>query len=127
METVVLTSDNLIAGDFPRVEKSVTIEANEPALKRGTVLALTGSGTYRKFNVANSDGSEILASDPLVLAQDVPLSATDTTGVLTYVSGEFNKQLVQDAAHTNKVFDADELMTLRDKGIYLNAVYGTTT
>lgn len=126
METTTILSDNLIAGAFPRIEKFVTILANEGALKRGTIVTRNGDGKFRKYNTANDDGSEILQVDPCVLAIDIAASVADTTGVLVYQSGEFFKALVQDPAHTNKTFDADEIDTLRDKGIYLKNVYGST-
>jgi hypothetical protein len=88
---------NLLAGEFPRVERLVTIVSGQN-LTRGSVLGkITASGKFTLSLTASGDGSEI---PDAVLAEDIDASAGDAQAVV-YFSGEFNtKALTLGAGHT---------------------------
>lgn len=73
--------DNLIAGDFDIITKSVTIISGQN-LVRGAVLQV--SGTPGKYNIVTTD-----ANAKYILAEDCDASAGDKTAPV-YVTGEFN-------------------------------------
>lgn len=81
------TPDNLIAGDFPIVTKTVTIAQAAGALARGSILGkLTSGGKCILQNTSASDGSQ---TDYAVLAEAVDATAGDVEAV-AYLTGEFN-------------------------------------
>jgi hypothetical protein len=88
---------NLLAGEFPRVERLVTIISGQ-TLTKGSVLGkITASGKFTLSLTASNDGSEI---PDAVLAEDIDASAGDAQAVV-YFSGEFNtKGLVLGTGHT---------------------------
>ena len=106
------TPDNLIAGEYPRVERVVTI-ANSAALTKGAVLGkITASGKYQLSASAAGDGSE---TPDAILAEDADASAADVEAVV-YFSGEFNESALSlGTGHTVDGVRAG----LRDKNIYL--------
>lgn len=106
------TPDNLIAGEYPRVERVVTI-ANSAALTKGAVLGkITASGKYQLSASAAGDGSE---TPDAILAEDSDASAADVEAVV-YFSGEFNESALSlGTGHTVDGIRAG----LRDKNIYL--------
>lgn len=79
------TSDNLIAGEFPRVVRLATVSGN---LKRGAILGkITSNGKCVLCASAATDGSKEVYS---VLAEDVDASSEDKQAVV-YLTGEFNQ------------------------------------
>lgn len=106
------TPDNLIAGDYPRTERVVTI-ASGANLTKGAVLGkITASGKYKLSASAASDGSE---APDAVLAETANAASADVQAVV-YFSGEFNElALSLGAGHTVASIKAG----LRDKNIYL--------
>lgn len=75
--------DNLIAGGFPIHTKPGVILSGSGALKRGTVLEV--SGTAGKFRAVTVD-----ANAKYILAEDVDATSADKTTVF-YVTGTFNE------------------------------------
>ena len=80
--------DNLLAGDFPRVERKATVASGAGELKRGSVLALDGAG---KAVLVDSGSGTASVQDPhAVLAHDVDATAADAEAIV-YYTGEFNE------------------------------------
>ena len=95
--TTALTADNLIAGAFPRVTKTITIVSGAGVLVRGTVLGkVTASGKYKAYNNGASTGEEQARG---LLVADVDATSEDVVAEM-YVTGEFNATAVtgEDAA-----------------------------
>ena len=108
--------DNLLAGDFDRETKTVTIEDGTAAMVRGAVLGrVTATGEYNLSLSAAGDGSEVPEA---ILAEDADASAAAVDAPV-YLTGTFNEDaLVLGAAHT-----LDSIRQgLRDKGIFLKTV-----
>ena len=97
-----ITADNLIAGDFPRVSRIVTVTAqglrprNMPgsmvtgALPVGMLLGQGVDGRYRQSYFIANDGSQLPSA---VLAQSIDVSSGDVQAMV-YLSGEFNTALL---------------------------------
>ncbi len=92
-----VTPDNLLAGEFPRVSRMVTI-TGRGVLAVGTVLGKqTTDGHYRVSEAAVHDGSE---QPDAILAEEVDLAHGDVQARV-YLTGEFNTQaLTLGAGHT---------------------------
>lgn len=107
-----IAPDNLIAGEYPRVGRMVTI-ASGANLTKGAVLGkITASGKYKLSASAASDGSEV---PDAILAETANAASADVQAVV-YFSGEFNElALTLGAGHTASSIKAG----LRDKNIYL--------
>lgn len=108
------TPDNLIAGEYPRTERMVTI-ASGADLTKGAVLGkITASGKYKLSASASNDGSEV----PDAILAETASAATADVQAVVYFSGEFNElALTLGAGHTT----ASVKPTLRDKNIYLRS------
>lgn len=109
--------DNLIAGEFPRVARKVTV-ATGANLVAGAVLGkITASGKYILSASAAVDGSQ---APDTILAEDAAAASADVEAI-AYFSGEFNElALTYGAGHTaSSVRD-----TLRDKSILLTKNQG---
>ncbi len=108
------TPDNLIAGEYPRVERVVTI-ASGANLTKGAVLGkITASGKYKLSASASADGSEV---PDAILAETATAASADVQAVV-YFAGEFNElALTLGTGHTAASIKAG----LRDKNIYLRA------
>ena len=82
-----LTPENLIAGEFPRIARVVTVTGNGP-LPLGTVLGrITTDGRYLWSDVNASDGSEI---PDAILAESIDTTVNDVQATV-YLTGEFNE------------------------------------
>jgi len=104
--------DNLIAGEFPRVARKITV-ATGANLVAGAVLGkITASGKYLLSASAAVDGSQ---TPDAVLAEDAAAASADVQAA-AYFSGEFNElALTFGAGHT-----ADSTRAgLRDQSIFL--------
>lgn len=109
-----LTPDNLLAGDYPRATKVVTLTGG--AYTRGTVLGrITASDKYNKSLSAAGDGSQVPKA---ILAADTDASGGDVLGPI-YFTGEFNEDaLVLGAGHSvASIRDG-----LRQIGIFLKKI-----
>lgn len=108
--------DNLLAGDFDRETRTVTIVSGTAALTRGAVLGrVTASGKYNLSLAAAGDGSEVPEA---ILAEDADASAADVEAPV-YLTGTFN----EDAITIGTGHTADSIRQgLRDKGIFLKTV-----
>lgn len=109
--------DNLIAGEFPRIARKVTV-ATGANLVAGAVLGkITASGKYILSASAAVDGSQ---TPDTILAEDAAAASADVEAI-AYFSGEFNElALTYGAGHTaSSVRD-----TLRDKSILLTKNQG---
>ncbi len=79
------TSDNLLAGEFPRIAELATISGGKYA--RGTILGkITANGKCTICTSAATDGSKDAYA---VLAETVDASEEDKQAVV-YLTGEFN-------------------------------------
>lgn len=106
------TPDNLIAGEYPRVARVVTI-ASGANLAQGALLGkITASGKFKLSASAATDGSEV---PDAILAEAANATAADVQAVV-YFSGEFNESALSlGAGHTLASVKAG----LRDRNIYL--------
>lgn len=78
------TADHLLAGEFPRVTKLVTITGGD--YKRGAVLGKISADD--KYTIAKSDAQDGSKTPEAILAEDV--DATDDAQAIVYLTGEFN-------------------------------------
>ena len=106
------TPDNLIAGEYPRVARVVTI-ASGANLAQGALLGkITASGKFKLSASAATDGSEV---PDAILAEAANAAAAEVQAVV-YFSGEFNESALSlGAGHTLASVKAG----LRDRNIYL--------
>ncbi|QQR68853.1 MAG: head decoration protein [Alphaproteobacteria bacterium] len=108
------TPDNLLAGEYPRIERLVTIAAGADLAKGAVLGRITASGKFKLSASASSDGSQ---TPDAILAEKASAAGADVQAVV-YFSGEFNENaLTLGAGHT---LDAVRL-TLKAKSIYLRA------
>lgn len=92
-----LKPDNLIAGDFPRVSRIVTV-TGDTSLVTGTVLGrISADSNYQISEATKDDGSEI----PDGILAEVAELTEGNVQALVYLAGEFNEQaLTLGAGHT---------------------------
>ena len=105
---------NLIAGEYPRIERLVTV-TGAAALTVGSVLGrITADGKYQLSLSAAVNGSE---TPEAILAETIDTIAGDVEAVV-YLAGEFNESaLTLGAGHTlASISDG-----LRSKSIFLRA------
>jgi hypothetical protein len=103
---------NLLAGEYPRIERLVTIAAGAD-LAKGTVLGrITANGKFKLSASASSDGSQ---TPDAILAEKANAASADAQAIV-YFSGEFNENaLTLGAGHT---LDSIRI-ALRAKSIFL--------
>lgn len=131
MASETYKADNLIGDNYPVITEVVTVLANEThfsstekILKRGTLLTqVTQAGAskdkFRRYDSANTDGTEVISSHPVILAEDVDTTADAVAAV--YKAGAFSMEYV--AEKTNLLLDATNLPTLRDTGLHMVKTY----
>ncbi len=104
--------ENLIAGEFHRIARIVTVTGGA-ALNQGAVLGrITASNLYQLSDASATDGSENV---DVILAEDVDATANDVQATV-YLSGHFNALALQlGPGHTL----ASIAPTLRLKSIFL--------
>lgn len=108
------TPDNLLAGEYPRIERLVTIAAGADLAKGAVLGRITASGKFKLSASASSDGSQ---TPDAILAEKASAAGADVQAVV-YFSGEFNENaLILGVGHT---LDAVRL-PLKAKSIYLRA------
>ena len=106
------TPDNLLAGEYPRVARLITIAAGVDLAKGSVLGRITESGKFKLSAAADKDGSEHLDA---ILAENAPANDQEVQAVV-YFSGEFNENaLTLGKGHTLESIRAD----LRVKNIYL--------
>lgn len=106
------TPDNLLAGEYPRVERVVTIAAGADLAKGAVLGRITANGKFKLSASASTDGSQ---TPDAVLAEKANAADNDVQAVV-YFSGEFNENaLVLGAGHT---LDSVRI-ALRAKNVYL--------
>lgn len=106
------TPCNLLAGEYPRVERVVTIAAGADLAKGAVLGRITANGKFKLSASASSDGSET----PDAILAERANAATDDVQAVVYFSGEFNENaLVLGAGHT---LDSVRI-ALRAKNVYL--------
>lgn len=92
-----ITPDNLIAGEFPRICRVVTITGGALVPKGSVLGRIDSSGNYKLSGAGESDGSQI--PDAILLHE-----ADATTGDIkahAYFTGEFNSHVLNlGAGHT---------------------------
>jgi hypothetical protein len=106
------TPDNLIAGEFPRVSRHVTVTGNT-MLPIGSVLGrITDDGRYQLSKAKATDGSE---NPDVILAENVDTTDGDQQA-LVYLAGEFNIH----ALHLGEGHTIDSIQeSLRLRSIFL--------
>ncbi len=106
------TPDNLLAGEYPRVERVVTIAAGADLAKGAVLGRITANGKFKLSASASTDGSQ---TPDAILAERANAADNDVQAVV-YFSGEFNENaLVLGAGHT---LDSVRI-ALRAKNVYL--------
>ena len=112
------TTPNLIAGNFPRVERKLTIASGAGALTAGAVLALDGAG---KAVLVDSQSVTSSIQNPVaILAHDVDASAADAEAIV-YYAGEFNERALTFGGTDTA---ADHRQAMRRLGFYLTTNLG---
>jgi hypothetical protein len=103
---------NLVAGEYPRIERIVTIAAGANLSKGSVIGRITADGKFVLSATASSDGSQV---PDAILAEAADATSIDMQAVV-YFSGEFNENaLVLGTGHT-----LDSIRTpLRAKSIFL--------
>ena len=81
------TPDNLLAGEYPRVARLVTIAAGADLAKGSVLGRITESGKFKLSAAADKDGTE---NPDAILAENVSAEAKEVQAVV-YFSGEFNE------------------------------------
>lgn len=85
------TPNNLIAGEFPRITRYVTVTGNT-VLSAGAVLGkITADSRYQLSAAASTDGSQ---TPDAILAEAVDARSGDVQAPV-YFSGEFNRLALQ--------------------------------
>ena len=106
------TPDNLLAGEYPRVERVVTIAAGADLAKGAVLGRITANGKFKLSASASLDGSQ---TPDAVLAEKANAADNDVQAVV-YFSGEFNEHaLTLGAGHT---LDSVRI-ALRAKSVFL--------
>lgn len=104
--------DNLLAGEYPRIERVVTIAAGADLAKGAVLGRITANGKFKLSASASSDGSQ---TPDAILAEKANAASADAQAVI-YFSGEFNETaLILGAGHT---LDSIRI-ALRAKSIFL--------
>ena len=104
--------DNLLAGEYPRVQRLVTIAAGADLTKGAVLGKITASGKFKLSASAAVDGSQ---TPDAILAENASAALADVQAVV-YYAGEFNETaLVLGAGHTIDTIRP----TLRSKNIYM--------
>ena len=106
------TPDNLIAGEFPRVSRHVTVTGSG-VLPKGSVLGcIIDNGRYQLSTAKATDGSE---TPDAILAETVDTTHGDQQA-LVYLAGEFNSH----ALHVGEGHTVDTIsQPLRLRSIFL--------
>lgn len=105
--TVALAS--LIAGEFPRVTRKVTIVSGAGALGAGTVLGrITASKKYLTSLAAAEDGSEEVTA---ILGEPVDATAADAEAIV-YLTGEYRADALTFGAGHTAASTRDDLRAL---------------
>lgn len=114
-ETVgTFTHPNLIAGDFPRVERKGTLLAGAGNLNYGAVLAEDSANNNKLVLVDDAHATVSIRDGYCILAHDADASANDVE-VVYYLAGEFNEDELSFGGDDTI---ADHRAALRTKGIY---------
>ena len=104
--------DNLLAGEYPRVQRLVTIAAGADLTKGAVLGKITASGKFKLSASAAVDGSQ---TPDAILAENASAALADVQAVV-YYAGEFNETaLVLGVGHTIDTIRP----TLRSKNIYM--------
>ena len=106
--------DNLIAGEFPRSSKTVTVTGGV-LVKKGSVLGrIDANGLYKTSDAGAGDGSQV---PDAILMHDVDVTAGDVKAHV-YLSGEFNAHaLILGAGHSIESVTT----ALRSRSIFIKA------
>lgn len=100
------TPDNLIAGEYPRVDGKVTIPSGQGACVRGQALQADGTKATTAGNTAS------------ILAMDADATSADAEATI-YKTGMFNA-----AAIVGYTIDAAAITALEAKSIFLKTNVG---
>lgn len=107
--------DNLLAGDFPRIERMETILSGAGELEAGAVLAQDSENDNKLVLVDSGSETDSVQAPYAVLMHDVDATASDVQGFV-YLAGHLNELELSfggtDTAETHRA-------ALRQLGIYL--------
>jgi len=108
--------DNLIAGEFPRVTRIVTV-TGAALLSRGAVLGqIDADGRFQLSDTSLTNGAE---NPEAILAEDVDATSGDVQAHV-YLAGEFNAPaLTMGAGHTL----ASITKAFRQRSIFLRNLF----
>lgn len=109
--------DNLIAGQFPRVSRVVTILTGANLVAGSVLGKITANSKFKLAASASGDGSQV---PDAILAEDCDATAADKQAVV-YYAGEFNELALTFGAGITADSARD---TLRDKSILLTKNQG---
>ena len=109
--------ENLIAGEFPRITRKVTVAAGANLVAGAVLGKITASGKYNLSASGAGDGSQ---TPEAILAEDASAAAADVQAVAIF-TGEINElALTLGAGHTlASIRDG-----LRNKSIFLTKNQG---
>ncbi|TQE98437.1 MAG: head decoration protein [Spiribacter salinus] len=110
--------DTLLAGDFPRVERKLTIASGAGVLPRGSVVALDANGKAVLVDSASVEPSE--QAPVAVLAHEVNATSADAQGIV-YYTGEFNEDALTFGGSDTI---ADHRGALRALSIFTDTIIG---
>lgn len=102
-------NDFVVAGAREQRVEHVTMTPNSSnTLKRGTILANDGDGTYSVLTSSNVDDAEV------ILAEDIAAGNSDVVATV-YVSGDF----VVEGLTAGYALSEAAILNLKNAGIYL--------
>ncbi len=87
----VYAPENLIAGEYPRVMRVVTVTGGASLIPGAVLGRMTADGRYQLSDAAAADGSEI---PDAILAEPVDATLGDVEAHV-YLAGEFNELALQ--------------------------------
>ena len=106
------TPDNLLAGEYPRVARLVTIAEGVDLIKGSVLGRITESVKFKLSAAADKDGSE----KPDAILAEAALAESQEVQAVVCFSGEFNEHaLILGEGHTLGTLR----LTLRAKNIFL--------
>lgn len=114
------TYQNLIAGEFPRVEKVETILSGSGVLSAGAVLAQDSGNSNKLVPVDDASATSSIQSPYAILAEDIDATSGDVEAVV-YLSGHFNEAVLSFGGDDTI---ADHRAALRELGIYTGSNLG---
>ena len=110
----------IIDSKHPIDVKAVAIKANQGIVKRGTVLSIVApTNEHIVFGTTLTEG-QTSAKANCIVADDVDTTSTEATvTAVTYISGNFNKNVLTIAEGSN--LDVANIEELRNSGVFVTS------